>query len=97
MAIYRVLVNNAPFTCVLIFSDSQAAIIFLSGFVNNCRIVSECRRCLDLISGRLTSVSLVKFAIALKFFRDAYLFWVDVESCSVAGLIWPLMDRRRKN
>ena len=62
-AIYRadqwVLVNYAPFTCISIFSDSLAAIKFLSGFVNNSRIVREYRRCLDLLSGRFTRGSLV--------------------------------------
>ena len=39
MAIYQaaqwILVNGVPFTRVLVFSDSQAAIISQSGFVNN--------------------------------------------------------------
>ena len=43
-----------------IFSDSQAATDTLSGFVNNSRIIRECRRCHDLLSGRFTSVSLVR-------------------------------------
>ena len=63
MAIYRaaqwILVNNTSFTCVTVFSDSQAAIKSLSGFLNNSRIVRECRRCLNLLSGFFTSISLV--------------------------------------
>ena len=43
----------------MIFSDSQAAIRSLSGFLISSRIVRECRRCLDLLSVRFTSVSLV--------------------------------------
>ena len=52
MAIYQaaqwILVNDAPFTHVSVFSNSQAAIKSLSGFVGNSRIVSEYRRCLNL-------------------------------------------------
>ena len=63
MSIYRVaqwvLVNNAPFTCVSIFSGSQAAIKSFSGFMNNFRSVRKYRRGLDLLSRRITSVSLV--------------------------------------
>ena len=51
--------NGSHFICISIFSDSQAAIISLSDFVNNSRIVRECRRCFDFLSGRFTSVSLV--------------------------------------
>ena len=51
LAIYRaaqwILVNDAPFTCVSIFSDSQPGIKPLSGFVNNSRFAREFRRCLD--------------------------------------------------
>ena len=63
MAFYRVaqwiLDNYSPFTSVLVFSDIQAAIKILSGIVNNSRVVRECRRCLDLLSSRFNSVSLV--------------------------------------
>ena len=48
-----IIANSVSFTLVSIFSNSQAAIKSLSGFVNNSR------DCLDLLSGRLTSVSLV--------------------------------------
>ena len=41
-----------------VFSDSQAVIKSLSDFMNNSMIVRECRRCLDLLSGRFTSVLL---------------------------------------
>ena len=62
MAIYRAvqwtLGNSAPFTRVSVFSYSQAALSSLSGFVNNSRIVKECRHCLDHPSGRF-NVSLV--------------------------------------
>ena len=62
MAIYRaaqwLLINGASFILVSVFSDSQAAIRSLSGLVNNSRILGECRRCLDLLSGPF-SVSLV--------------------------------------
>ena len=50
---------NASSTRFSVYSDSQAAIRSLSGFVNNSRIVRECRRCLDLLFGRFSSVSLV--------------------------------------
>ena len=60
--IYRtaqwMLINGASFTRVLIFSNSQVAIRSLSDFVNNTRIVRECR-CLDLFSERFTSVSII--------------------------------------
>ena len=39
--------------------DSQAAIRSLPGFVNNSRIVRDCRSSLDLLSERLNTVSLV--------------------------------------
>ena len=35
----------------LSFSDSQAAIISLLGFVNNSKIVRECRRCFTFLGG----------------------------------------------
>ena len=45
MAIYpaaqQIVVNDASFTCVSVFSYSQAAIKSLSGFVNNPRIVRD--------------------------------------------------------
>ena len=40
-------------------------------------------------------LSSVKLNIERKFFRDANLTWINVESCSTARLTWPLMDRRR--
>ena len=40
-------------------SYNQAGICSLSGFVNNFRIVTECRGYLDLLSGRFTSETLV--------------------------------------
>ena len=47
MAIYQasqwILANSVSFTRVLIFSDCQAEIRSLSGFVKNSRIVSKCR------------------------------------------------------
>ena len=62
LAIYRaaqwILDNGAPFIRDSVFFGSQAAIRSLSGFVDNSRIVRECRRCLDRLSGRF-SVSLV--------------------------------------
>ena len=64
LVIYRaaqwILVTSTPFALVSIFSDSQATIRFLSGFVNNSKFVKECRRCLDLLSGRFCA-SLVWF------------------------------------
>ena len=58
MAIYRaaqwILVSGAPFNRISVFSDSQAAIRSLSGFVNNFRMVRKCRLCLDLLSGRFS-------------------------------------------
>ena len=58
MTIYRatqwILINGVPFTRILIFSDSQAAIKSLSNVANNSRIVRECRRCLNFLSGRFS-------------------------------------------
>ena len=137
MAIYRaaqwILVNGAPFTRVSFFSDNQAAIRSLPGFMDISRIFRECRRYLNLLSGRF-NISLIpghcnvlgncrtddlardgallpqsslielhmplpsfKLAFPGRFFRDFNLYWVNVESCSVARLTWPLMDRRRTN
>ena len=42
-------------------------------------------------------LTLVKSAIERKFFRDANLSWVNEESCSIARLIWPSIDKRRTN
>ena len=39
----------------------------------------------------------VKLTIVRKFFRDAYLSWVNMESCPIARFTWPLMDRRCTN
>ena len=47
-----ILVNGASFTSVSVFSDSQNASRSLS-------IIRECGRCLYLLSGRFTRVSLV--------------------------------------
>ena len=38
-----------------------------------------------------------KLAIARKFFRDANLFSINEEPCSIASLTWLSMDRRRTN
>ena len=43
-------------TRVSVFPDNEAAIRSLAGFVTNYRIVRNCRRCVDLLSG-LFSVS----------------------------------------
>ena len=37
----------------------------------------------------------VKLDIERKFFRDANLSWVNEGICSIAGLTWPLMDKKR--
>ena len=95
--------------------------------MNNSRIVSKWRRCLDL-NQRITDVgpralqytgqllaragklipdsssivldvplASVMLAIVRKFFRNANLYWVNVESCSTARLTGSYMDRRRTN
>ena len=45
-------------TRVSVFPDNEAAIRSLAGFVTNYRIVRNCRRCVDLLSGHF-SVSLI--------------------------------------
>ena len=105
MAIYRaapwILTNGVSFTRVSIFSNSLATIKSLSGFVKNCTIVRECRHCLNLLSGRFTSVSLQwapghsdipeSSAIVL----GMPVASVKLESCSIAKITWLLMDKRR--
>ena len=39
----------------------------------------------------------VKLAFARKFFQNANLSWVNIESASTARLTWPLMGRKRTN